>query len=89
MFQEVCISFFFSSFADCDNYAAGGYDAVWLLVFEPKDIADSALLPASRVEAIWSSYTKLAVSPLAAVESVAKGARLENIESIKGLKDLL
>ncbi len=70
-------------------FAAGGYDAVWLLVFEPKDNAATTQLPASRVEAVWSSWKKLDVSPLSAAESVAKGVRVENIESIKGLKELL
>ncbi|KAF7288656.1 Ferrochelatase, mitochondrial [Mycena chlorophos] len=61
---------------------AGGYDALWLLVLEPQ----AASKPVSVIENVWATYTKLGVSPLSAVESMAKGARLENIADIPGLQ---
>jgi phosphomevalonate kinase len=39
-----------------------------------------------RVEYTWSNYKDLDVSPLTAVESMAKGARIEKIDDIRGLK---
>jgi phosphomevalonate kinase len=69
--------------------AAGGYDAIWLLVFEPDTVSDTTQMPSARVEALWSSWRNLDVSPLSAAESVAKGVRVEDIESIKGLKEML
>jgi phosphomevalonate kinase len=36
---------------------------------------------------VWSNYKELSVSPLLAVESMAKGARIESIDEIKGLKN--
>lgn len=67
---------------------AGGYDAVWLLVFDPKDCPQTEL-PSTRVEGVWSHYTDLSVSPLLASESVAKGVRVENLEVIPGLKEII
>lgn len=65
--------------------SAGGYDAIWLLVCDPVDCTPDQR-PVERVERIWSNYKDLDVSPLSAVESLAKGARAENLEDIKGLK---
>ncbi|THV05033.1 phosphomevalonate kinase [Dendrothele bispora CBS 962.96] len=65
---------------------AGGYDAVWLLVCEPSD-SQPDRLPRDRIEHAWSNYRELSVSPLLAVESMAKGARAENIDEIKGLRE--
>jgi len=56
---------------------AGGYDALWLLVCEPA---------VEIIENVWSTYTELDVSPLSAVESMAKGARIEQLDKIPGLK---
>jgi len=64
---------------------AGGYDAVWLLVCDPTDcIPDKH--PVERAEHVWNRWTELQVSPLSAVESTAKGARIERIDDIPGLK---
>ncbi|KZP34698.1 Phosphomevalonate kinase [Athelia psychrophila] len=65
---------------------AGGYDAIWLLVFEPGVEGTS---PLQRVEKVWSTYTALDVSPLSSEESVAKGARVERLEEIPGLRDFI
>lgn len=67
---------------------AGGYDAIWLLVFDPKDCPESEL-PSTRVEGTWSTYKSLDVSPLLASESIAKGLRVEEMELIAGLKELV
>ncbi|KAJ3910032.1 phosphomevalonate kinase [Lentinula edodes] len=66
---------------------AGGYDAVWLLMCEPEQCRPDQW-PRERIEHVWSNYTELHVSPLSAVESMAKGARLEIIDKIKGLREV-
>ncbi|KAG7449525.1 phosphomevalonate kinase [Guyanagaster necrorhizus] len=63
---------------------AGGYDAVWLLVLDPVDPSPDQP-PRLRVEHVWETYST--VSPLSTVESLAKGARVEVLEHIKGLKE--
>lgn len=67
---------------------AGGYDAIWLLVFDPSDCPQDEL-PSTRVEGVWSSWKGkgLDVSPLLASESVVKGVRVESFEAVKGLKE--
>ncbi|EFI28147.1 phosphomevalonate kinase [Coprinopsis cinerea okayama7 len=64
---------------------AGGYDAIWLLVCDPVNCAPERS-PLERIEYYWSNYAELNVSPLSAKESLAKGARLESLDSIPGLK---
>ncbi|KAJ3865451.1 phosphomevalonate kinase [Lentinula novae-zelandiae] len=66
---------------------AGGYDAVWLLMCEPEQCRPDQW-PRERIEHVWTNYTELNVSPLSAVESMAKGARLEFIDKIKGLREV-
>ncbi|KAF7321306.1 Phosphomevalonate kinase [Mycena kentingensis (nom. inval.)] len=63
---------------------AGGYDALWLLVFDSETLTGEK--PVHRIENVWAGYTKLDVSPLSAVESMAKGARVEEPASIPGLE---
>ncbi|THH31780.1 hypothetical protein EUX98_g2380 [Antrodiella citrinella] len=65
---------------------AGGYDAIYLLAFDPVD-CPAADLPATRVERLWSKWTDLSVSPLLGSESLAKGVRVEVLEDIPGLKE--
>ena len=67
---------------------AGGYDAIWLLVCDPPNCAAEEL-PATRVERVWSTYTGLDVSPLLAAESAAKGVRVERLEDVVGLGDVV
>ncbi|KAJ7346631.1 phosphomevalonate kinase [Mycena albidolilacea] len=66
---------------------AGGYDALWLLVCDPVDSLSPNKRPVEIVEDVWSTYKDLDVSPLSVVESMAKGARIEQLNAIPGLKD--
>jgi phosphomevalonate kinase len=45
--------------------------------------------PLERVEHTWNNYKELNVSPLSSKESLAKGIKLESVDDIPGLKDLL
>jgi len=67
---------------------AGGYDAIWLLVCDPEDSKPDQT-PLERVQRTWSTYRELDVSPLSSKESLAKGLRLESVDAILGLADLL
>ncbi|KAJ7096309.1 phosphomevalonate kinase [Mycena epipterygia] len=66
---------------------AGGYDALWLLVCDPVDSSHSDQRPVDVIENVWSTYKELDVSPLSAVESMAKGARIEQLDAIAGLRN--
>jgi len=66
---------------------AGGYDALWLLVCDPVDSLSPNQRPVEIVEEVWSTYKDLDVSPLSAVESMAKGARIEQLDMIPGLRN--
>ena len=68
---------------------AGGYDAIWLLVLEDPTPLAGTPNAIDEVEAIWSSWTALSVSPLSATESIAKGIRLERLQDVPGLEDVL
>jgi len=69
---------------------AGGYDAIWLLIFEPQQTPSGVLLPVKRVENLWASWTEVEVSPLSATESIlSQGVRLEKLEEVAGLSDLV
>lgn len=74
--------------ADRQRRTAGGYDATWVLVFDPADLA-AEQLPSSRVEALWRAWPALRVSPLSAGESVAKGVRVEELGAVRGLAGLV
>jgi phosphomevalonate kinase len=67
---------------------AGGYDAIWLLVCDPASCKPDQA-PLQRVERIWSTYKELNVSPLSSKESLAKGIRLESVDEIPGLVEVL
>ena len=67
---------------------AGGYDALWLLVCDPPNCPREEL-PSARVERVWSTYKELDVSPLLASESAAKGARVEKLDEVKGLEEIV
>ncbi|OCH85802.1 Phosphomevalonate kinase [Obba rivulosa] len=67
---------------------AGGYDAVWLLVCDPT-LCPPEELPSTRVGLVWSKWTGLDVSPLAAQESAAGGARTEALDEVPGLRALV
>ncbi|EJD03369.1 Phosphomevalonate kinase [Fomitiporia mediterranea MF3/22] len=70
---------------------AGGYDAVWVLVFDPRttDLTDTENTPLHRVERVWADWKDLDVSPLSAAESFEKGLRRERVESVPGLAEAL
>ncbi|GJJ06064.1 hypothetical protein Clacol_000252 [Clathrus columnatus] len=61
---------------------AGGYDAIWLLVID----VESAV---TKVEHLWKDWTELDVSPLSAVESRGDGVRVEELENVRGLIDVM
>jgi len=67
---------------------AGGYDAIWVLVCDPVDCYPDQR-PSERIERLWSTYKDSHVCPLAATESIEKGTRLESLESVAGLKELV
>ncbi|KAJ7579260.1 phosphomevalonate kinase [Mycena floridula] len=67
---------------------AGGYDAIWLLVFDPVDCTPDQR-PSERIEHVWTNYKNLDVSPLSCVESTEKGLRLEKLDEIKGLEQVI
>jgi len=61
---------------------AGGYDAIWLLVFES---SDGSTEPLHAVEKLWeASFPN--VSPLLATESKDGGAKVEDIDHVSGLR---
>jgi len=66
---------------------AGGYDALWLLVCDPGHSLSPHQQPVEVIENVWSTYKKLDVSPLSAMESMAKGARIEQLDKIPGLRN--
>ncbi|KAL0072380.1 phosphomevalonate kinase [Marasmius tenuissimus] len=65
---------------------AGGYDAIWLLVCAPED-RNPDPWPFEKIDYFWANYKGVNVFPLSAVESKAKGVRLENLDEIEGLKE--
>lgn len=73
---------------DLKCFPAGGYDAIWVLVLEPENCA-AEQQPSTRVEAVWSSWTKLSVSPLLASESQEKGVRVERLQDIPRLNHIV
>ncbi|KAL0564316.1 phosphomevalonate kinase [Marasmius crinis-equi] len=70
---------------------AGGYDAVWVLVFDPhsRDQGQKKPGPAERIDALWCNYKELDVSPLSATESKGKGTRLEELVEVRGLREVV
>lgn len=67
-----------------DCHLAGGYDAIWLLVLEPNDSTSEAL---SAVEKLWEGFPN--VSPLLATESKDRGAKIEDIDQVPGLRAIV
>ncbi|KAG2368319.1 hypothetical protein BDR07DRAFT_1457325 [Suillus spraguei] len=65
---------------------AGGYDAIWLLICNPPNLPDEQQ-PLRRVESVWSTFDESNVTPLLAQESVAKGARVVQLDEIPGLRE--
>ena len=71
------------------SFTAGGYDAVWVLVLDPRTATDAEEMPLHRVERVWAGWKDLDVSPLSATESFEKGLRLERVSLVPGLADAL
>ena len=65
-------------------HTAGGYDAIWLLVFEPNDGTSE---PLNAVEKLWEGFPN--VSPLLATESKDRGAKVEDINKVPGLRTVV
>ncbi|KAJ8589335.1 hypothetical protein M405DRAFT_214856 [Rhizopogon salebrosus TDB-379] len=67
---------------------AGGYDAIWLLICTPPDLPKEQQ-PLHRVESVWRNFDESNVTPLLAQESVAKGARVVQLDEIPGLREAI
>ncbi|KAG1881442.1 ribosomal protein S5 domain 2-type protein [Suillus tomentosus] len=67
---------------------AGGYDAIWLLICSPPGLSDEQQ-PLRQVESVWSTFDESNVTPLLAQESVAKGARVVQLDEIPGLREAI
>ncbi|KAG1737636.1 ribosomal protein S5 domain 2-type protein [Suillus lakei] len=67
---------------------AGGFDAIWLLICSPPGLPDDQQA-LRRVESVWSTFDESNVTPLLAQESVAKGARVVQLDEIPGLREAI
>ncbi|KAF8332650.1 phosphomevalonate kinase [Cantharellus anzutake] len=67
---------------------AGGYDAVWLLLAEPEDMALAKRIT-DEVQKLWLSWTEMAVTPLPATESRVSGLKIEVMSEVAGIQNLL
>ncbi|KAG0151434.1 hypothetical protein CROQUDRAFT_651273 [Cronartium quercuum f. sp. fusiforme G11] len=72
---------------------AGGFDAVWVLVFSP---LDSPQIGSENVSKLWNDWTKASIRSLSKDARVEggqsdrpSGIRIENVEHVKGLTDVL
>jgi len=68
---------------------AGGYDAIWLLVFDPPKKHDNILTPVACVEILWGRREKKDVTPLSAEESTTKGIQAERLDEVPGLREAI
>jgi hypothetical protein len=57
--------------------AAGGYDALWVLVIDVPGLPNPA--PAQKIDALWQSWTAMSVCPLSARAEPSGGLRVEDI----------
>ncbi|KAL0574226.1 phosphomevalonate kinase [Marasmius crinis-equi] len=76
-----------SSFLLAHKHKAGGYDAVWVFVFDPQGQKKPG--PAERIDALWRGYEELDVSLSSASESRGKELRLEELDGVKGLREVV
>ncbi|KAH9819135.1 hypothetical protein DFH28DRAFT_1122728 [Melampsora americana] len=72
---------------------AGGYDAIWVLVYSPESASQTG---AENVVKLWSDWSKVSVRALSKDACVAGGTlirptgiRLETVKEVKGLEDVL
>ncbi|KAF9792672.1 phosphomevalonate kinase [Thelephora terrestris] len=68
---------------------AGGYDAIWLLVFDPPKKHGHILTPVACVEILWGRREKKDVTPLSAEESTTKGIQAEQLDEVPGLREAI
>lgn len=66
---------------------AGGYDAIWVLVLEPSGPEEAAATKC--VEELWLRWKEVDASPLLAGESSERGARVEELDQVRGLASIL
>ncbi|EGG13035.1 uncharacterized protein MELLADRAFT_87033 [Melampsora larici-populina 98AG31] len=72
---------------------AGGYDAIWVLVYSPET---ASLIGAANVVKLWNDWSNVSVRALSKDACVAGGTlirptgiRLETMKEVKGLEDVL
>lgn len=70
-------------------FEAGGYDAIWLLVFDPPKKHEHIPTPVACVEILWGRRGKKDVTPLSAEESVTKGIQVEQLGDVPGLQQAI
>ncbi|KAF9648569.1 Phosphomevalonate kinase [Thelephora ganbajun] len=68
---------------------AGGYDAIWLLVFDPPRKHEKIPTPAACVEILWGRREEKDVTPLSTEESVTKGIQVEELYKVPGLQQAI
>ena len=68
------------------RFSAGGYDAIWLLVFDPPKKHEKILTPVACVEILWGRRKEKDVTPLSAEESTTKGIQVEQLSEVPGLQ---
>lgn len=68
------------------RFSAGGYDAIWLLVFDPPKKHKKILTPVACVEILWGRREEKDVTPLSAEESNMKGIQVEQLGEVPGLQ---
>lgn len=68
---------------------AGGYDAIWLLVFDPPKKHEKILTPTACVEILWGRRDQKDVTPLSARESITKGIQAEQLDEVPGLREAI
>lgn len=71
------------------RFSAGGYDAIWLLVFDPPKKHEKIPTPAACVEILWGRREEKDVTPLSAEESTMKGIQVEQLSEVPGLQQAI
>jgi phosphomevalonate kinase len=71
------------------HFLAGGYDAIWLLVFDPPKKHGEIPTPVACVEIMWGRREKKDVTPLRAEESTTKGIQVEQLDKVPGLREAI
>ena len=71
------------------RFSAGGYDAIWLLVFDPPTKHEKIPTPVACVEILWGRRKEKDVTPLSAEESITKGIQVEQLGEVPGLQQAI